>query len=478
MRKSSAYLLALAIAAWGPLAHAQRADTISSARVAVLPECVVAPVASTQTEQASSAGRESFVALTLGMIAANIAGQLVTSGVNALGDAIDNASAEHGYIAEGSTNFLFYDVRHAAEKRKLADLRLSKACLILWVPGDKGAPTIASDPKLRELNTTNGKTLPLRIFDDGSSEASATALEALKITAAPKVYVEAELIPLQEGMIVRPVLAWYREALPGAPKKAGISQFKATFATPSAASGSIDIGAVFASVEVPLDKMEPGKALGPLELAGRAYFAVPVRPTSGVVDATLASINLRYTAVSTLTAETAVAQRAYDAAATKAARLNTPESKEAAAVAKGALDDKTKDLAKAQEDLDKLRSDDAEYPRHIGVANVKARFVYIKDANKWGQAIAKAIKSQAATAGTAVTNELKPKAEWAATDTALLSAQIAVRAKQTEYDEAVASGAATVPRLKDELTVLKAKANEAAVAAGSPPPYPGLLASY
>jgi hypothetical protein len=220
-----------------------------------------------------------------------------------------------------------------------------------------------------------------------------------------------------------------------------------------------------------LPKIAPGQTLAWDDLRSSTSPMMAARPTAGVIDTALTNANGAYTALATRKREQIVADRALLAAE---ARLKAkPQDADLLAVRTAAAD-AAKDAQAAVSLADTAANAIGDSP--VGATNVSARFVVIRAEDKFGMALAKALKGQADAAGKAATEALAPKPEFTANDTAYLAAEATLAAKQREYDAAVTSGdAAIIAKLLGELNVAKAKVNEAAVAIKRPIPYPGLL---
>ena len=457
------------------LANAQRTDTTSSARLFVRDTCILTPSNAVNAE-VDADKRESAFALALATVGAKVVGDLATSAINAAGDALVKASQEQGFIAEGSGHYSAYQVRLAADGRKNADLETPQACLILVAPSTAANPvTTVSAQALKDLDAVSRKQgRGLRHLDDGANLSA--ELASVGALSAPAVYVEAMMWSSPDGLIVRPVLVWYQTPLPGAPPaKPSAAELHVTLATPGNAASTTSLGAPFAVGRIRLPKLAPGTAIGVDALAGYDVISLPSRPSAGSPDTALSATNAVYTAAATANAEAEKAASALVAAQRKLAKTKTAENEEAVTVAEETKAAKVKAAQASALEVGSLPA-----PR-VGATNAQLRFVVIKDANKFGLAIGAALKSHAAEVGTAVTAKLTPKAptpEWSATDTAYVTAINNVGAKQREIDGLSGTPDPTASaRLNDELTVLKARANEAAVTAGYTIPYPGLLPS-
>jgi hypothetical protein len=455
-------LLSAAAALAGTPAIAQRAETSTTARLSVQPKCLIAPGDATDGERAGLA-MESALGAALVTIGAKAAGAAVAAGANALGAALERASQEHGFVAEGVTTFNAYELQPASQGGPtLARLAQKRGCLVLYVPGSQATAFAET-------------ALPSSTPPDGASPLVAPVdakvfLHDIGAVTAPALYVEAEIMPTKDGTAIRPVLVWYREALKGAPAKAAATELHVTLATPGAGKDALDIGTAYGAVQIKLPKMAPGQMLAPWELKGLGLVSMPARPTTGTPDSRLSAANGLYASLATVGAEEKAAKRAADAAARKQQAQNTPATREASIVANEALTAKRAELQKVTTRALSVGSED------VGTTNAKARFVVVRDANKLGLAIGKALQDSSKDVGAAVTTALTPSPEWEVTDTAYLQAITNITAKQREYDAAVAAGdPAAINKASDELVILKARANEAAVAAKRDLPYPSLL---
>lgn len=468
MQRITGLVAALAVAiSIGSPAIAQRAETVSPAMVFERDKCLLTPYSALAAERARTG---EFLGPLLVTLFAGLAGDLVKSGVNALGDALDTASQEHGFVAEGAAGIRFGAIDPASAEAQRAIFRPTERCIGLYVPSGEGdIANIFSDTAL----TRNG-TIP---FDwlNSPQEKLARTNEFIKLgmTSLPTVYAEGVILPGKEGFIFRPMLVWYRTALKGAPKSRTAAEMHVLFATPSFDAKTPGIGGGFAGARLTLPRLAPGNVLDWNQLQGSKSVWLPLRPTAGVVDAQLQSLNTAYTMVGTRSAELAKADKALAAAQRVKARKPGPEADEAVAVAQETVDEATQALKKASDAVADRKSVPA------GATNIQVRFVAIRDANKFGLAVAKALKGQADAAGKGVTDALTPKPDWATTDTTYLTAMITVEQKQKLYDDAVGAGdAAAIVKTGDDLRIAKAKANEAAVAAMKPLPYPGLLNDF
>jgi hypothetical protein len=434
----------------------------------------------------------------LGTFAAGIAGNLVTSGLNAIGSALESASQEKAFVAEGVGSFTAYRIDNGGKPtdkwQAIPDLEVEVLPDGAIGPvQDQGKGETAERCVVLIMQASregSGKTPPPMIdakaIQDAFSASGIPAaraanaekrLKALGVTTLPILYVEAELIGASDGLVIQPVLIRYAAPLPGAPKGTTATELDVSFAVP-AAPGTTDIGTVFALARMPLPEMAPvtskGAGSGATVLSRSALQAyasvvVPMRSTSGIADTVLTARNGIVTSIDTKKAQVAQLREAL-----RLAQRKLDQNKDAS---------KTQDLTNARDDgqlaLTDAIADQAKLTQAAradvllaGSTNVKARFLVIRDANEFGLALAKALKAQADATGKAVTDQLAPQPAWTGKDTAYVEAENAVRAAQRAVDDAVTAGEMTkVPGLQDAVIAAKAKANEAAVASGRQPPY-------
>ncbi len=462
------FLAAAALSA--PAMAADRPDTITKAFVYVAPACPVTPAVAIQKEVEE--GRLEFLGPVIGMIVAGIAGDLVKSGVTAAGDALEQASREQGFGVEGTTWYQSAMLRQRGGNGQLARITPNPACLVLFTQDQGGADIagfpamVAGDPVVVAALAKIRSAALIATSGDDADDAMAL-LKERGAARIPGLYVEARILSGKEGIVIRPVLVRYAKALPGAPKAASAAELHVSLAVP----GATDIGMAFATVRLKLPKIAPGQTLAWDDLRSSTSPMMAARPTAGVIDTALTNANGAYTALATRKREQIVADRALLAAE---ARLKAkPQDADLLAVRTAAAD-AAKDAQAAVSLADTAANAIGDSP--VGATNVSARFVVIRAEDKFGMALAKALKGQADAAGKAATEALAPKPEFTANDTAYLAAEATLAAKQREYDAAVTSGdAAIIAKLLGELNVAKAKVNEAAVAIKRPIPYPGLL---
>lgn len=462
-------------------ALAQRTETSIPAVVAVSDRCALTPVA--EVSRLDKSTPEVFGAA-LGVILGGIAGELVKTGVNAAGDALDAASREQGFAAEGATSYLAGQIEYSQLTLKIAGgsetLALpptgrfvpGRKCLHLFVQGATGSvDAIFSDGSL----TKSGSVAFDWLGDDEASidsrKEAAAELVALGVNSLPDLYAEILLLPGKEGFVAKPMLIWYRAPLKGAPKGPSPAEMHLLFSTPAFDAEKPGIGTGFAGARIGLPRLEAKKVLTWDDLKGVSSVTLPLRPTTGFIDGKVSAFNTAVASVGTAEANLGKAESAQRVADRLAKRdPKSEDAKEALIIAKEGVDEARMALALARLTISNLQAVPA------GATNTQARIVIIRNADKFGMALAKALKGQADAAGKAATDSIAPKADWTAEDTGYLTAIQTVEAKQKAYDVALASGdAAATLVASHDLRLAKAKANEAAVTSKRTIPYPALL---
>jgi len=431
-----------------------RDESFAPARVAVLAACPSNLPGDPDRNEVLPA-----IAAAGATIFAGAVSDVVKVGVQSLAAAIDKASRERAFGAEGSSVFQFYSLTREGQTVDLDHrLRVGEAsCLVLSLDdGQADARTVAAgDPA----------DLPPPLIP---------ALTRLGLPR-PALYVEAYLRMSSDGFAVRPHLIWYGRRLRGASDKALPLELHATFATP--ANAEVGSGA-FAVARIALPAIAPGELLTEKELALRTSGALAPRPTSAAVDARRLAVAAAWATV------------AADMAATETEKANVVHAQEDLAAAQAPtaeLRTKIVTARRAQEAAERRMVRDEAAAKallpadteELGSTTVTARAAFVRAPNKFGQAIAEALKgrstSTATSVETAITTRLNSPA-WAAADTTLVQASTAVATAQQAYDAAIAGTDAGVQAASlATLRNAQAAANAAAAGAGRPLPFPGLL---
>jgi len=444
-----------------------RVDTEFVSAVAVLETCPVTLASDVKGEGTARSGES--LGLIGGTLVAGLAGDLVTAGLNALGSALEEASREKGFSAIGNSSFDFYAVQKEAvytveEITVKPDLApdLFK-CLVI---------SYAAKPAFGAADPTVAAELKSQSLGPKSSDAWANA----GLPQNPDVYVEAMLQPRRDGFVVRPAFVWYRHPFPKAPKKESPAELHTSFSIPSGPTG--ETAALFALARMRLPKVAPGAMVRAPALKAYASGVLPHRPTDGSPERTRAAFALALTNLETNLEEVRKATRAVDRAETAAAAPGaTAETKAKVQPLKDFLEDAITKTKPLQDRWDAMSAGPS--PIYNGSTNVGARFTVVRDANKFGMAIAAALKGRAAATGQAITTELTPaapKPAWSAVDTGYVTAMTAVALAQRALDTALAgTDADAIFAAEIALKNAKANANAAAAASDRALPFPGII---
>lgn len=486
--------------------RAQTRDRIQHGYAYVQPSC---PLTGTANELARP---ESAFPLLLGGLFTDLAGEAVAG----IAGAIGRASEERAFNLIGRTSFDFYKLRaDAPASPSPPQPDQTGATVGSATPADvpatpvttNGAAATASIGSTASTSTPSATTGgPARLaipsqclvlytrssgtglysgnnqigqhFGTGTATMTRRDVTPAATNSNPALYIEARMERTSDGIRIRPVYLWYNEALRGAPESAAAAELQITFATPESSDDS-SLGTPFAFVRIPLPYMAPGsEQLFGDEVLGLQSITIPNRPRDGSAATRLAAVQALEAAVDTRAAELQSATNALRAAERRvrtgstAALLEAEQDARTTAESAGTAHRQALTARdEAWENIARGRNVD------LGTTNLEMRFIVTRDANQLGLAIARALGDQRARVEDAVTAGLATNPEWASTDTARLEAMLAVATKQRELDSALADPQSTnVQALRDQLLILKAKANEAAVAAGEAVPFPGLSA--
>jgi hypothetical protein len=448
-----------------------RSDTEFIGRATVANNCLLTPVTATKESMEIHKGESAF-GVGLGTFFAGMAGDVLTAGINAIGAALEEASREKGFSVFASTSFRFYDV----VKFPKGDYSTSKietrlgvgpsSCLIFSFRAPDSKSTNVEAEELKALSTSQLLTSGLEQWKSKS------------LFLSPDVYVEAELQTRDDGFLIRPALIWYRNALPGAPKRNLASEIHITFSVPAAPSADSVTGQSFAIARIRLPDIAPGGIKFANELTRYTSAIMPNRPTSGSPDTINQAFQTLY-ANSVASSKTIRTLERSLAAAKAAAGKPAATTEVKAKVAP--LEDQLLDARQLDAELAEHRKRVDQIPDIIqaGSTNVQARFTVIRDANKFGLAIAAALKARSAALGQSLTNQLapvEPGLAWTTADTTYVTAMTNVEAAQRTLDSAQAGGDADVIfQSQIALKLAKAAANAAAAASKRPLPFPGLI---
>lgn len=275
-----------------PAARAQeRAESVKAARLYAARECPITPDKAIRGEATIT----QELAPLVGALLAGVAGGVAKAGLNAVADSLEAVSKEKGFVAEGSGSFAMSRVVTPAESRSaLARVVPKPICLVLYQEGSSGSvDDFVRDPKIHALAGKEDVDLQIETVE-GAKKVTDSFRDVQKFTHLPKVYVEAQLLQGDEGLVIRPVLVWYRERLAGAPSGKTAAEFHLSLATPGGGTALGDIGTVFAGARMVLPRLAPGTLLDWDDLRFNRSMVVASRPSAGFVDTKLAAFNAAY----------------------------------------------------------------------------------------------------------------------------------------------------------------------------------------
>lgn len=468
---AAATMFALATPAHAQFPFLSRQDMGTVGGAVVAQEC-----AFTSAEALSDATKQNE-SNPLTAVAVGLVGDVVSAGADALSRALEEASRERTYAATGQASFAFYGIDvpgvDSATSAVLQTLPAGKPTCLIFAVGDLSDQT-AAQPLPAPVPSGESAGDAGAVVDLGQK------LARLQLPRHPRLFLEAVLEPRADGFVVRPVSLWYREALPSAPDRALPAELHVTFSTPAAQGDAAATGAIFAVARIPLPRIQPG-APGPLDLTtlgGYSSVVLPARPRTGRTEEALSAFRALQAERVANETELRVVTRLLGPARTAAAAGNATGAIKA--VYQALLDREAE--ARHVQTLLEVRA--ASLPTAIaagsyGSSNVQVRFVLVRDANRFGMAVAAALKARAPAMGQAVTTLLTPDnplQAWTQLDTAYVTAQGLVQTRLAELTVAQAGGvASTILTAQLALQNAQALANAAAAASGRSLPYPGLI---
>lgn len=436
-------------------ASASAADAPITARAVVRDNCIVTRAEATDVD-VDTQRTESVIGI-LGTALGGFAGDLFSAAGDALGSALEEASRERTFSATASAAFDFYEIERAvAEEHKDVRIepRLSRArslCLMMFVPASARAATAPIEALVS--NDTDTGALP-------------DAWRGVGFGDNPGLYVEAELQLRADGFRVRPVLIWYRTPLPSAPSRALPAEIHVVFSTPGAPTAESASGETFAVARIPLPQMGPRAApYFASELYALASPVIPLRASTGSPEDVRTSLHADISAEAENRAEIARLRRAVSRTEgdTKLANEEALEAAEARTARIRAIAERARSLS---------------YPLPVGSTNATIRFAVVRDANAFGMAIARALRTRTQTAGASLATELAPRSAadaWTAEDTTYVTEMTQVAAAERALDAArLGNDAEVVFTAEQALRIARAEANAAAAAAGQRLPFPSL----
>jgi len=467
--------------------------------------------------------------------AAGLAGDSVKAGLDVIGGALEDASRAQAFSVEGHTVYPFYRVEFSKADAPLMTAVPREGCLILKlraaapqgtsglmpdVPAteddadedvqqegasseavvDDTAPDsteVGSEYGDEDLGYTKEQLAGIKTGHDGDYTSKAI-LGRLLLSMELKVHASAEAI------FFEPVYVRYHGPIPGAPKSKPLpAEIHVSLKATPAEHKSAD-GAPFALARIPLPPVRVGDRWFSDQM-GVTSGVVPLRPRTGTLadlDAGLAK-QLAEHADKLMELSRLEAQEAFVSAkpvlggqvaegeadslpftVDDVVPLAKPNSTDAAAIGKSIAELK-KDVAGRRA---VLRSMAAVYPQvpdsedsmessglQLGATAADVRLVLVKNENRFGMAIAKALKDRSAAAGNAFTNYLtadKPP-EWTEADGQYFTAVADLQtAEKTLTDARTAGDGPAIEAARTALMNARIALNAKAVAVKRPPPYP------
>jgi hypothetical protein len=392
-------------------------------------------------------------------IVAGFLGDVASAALTTAATALEEASRAKGYGVEGVTAFEFYEIPQAGRKVSVRPFGPQRCLLLSTTPlaaGNTSAPT-------------------------------------------DEVFVEVAVRVLADGFTVRPVYVHYAKALPGAPAKAAKTELHVEFSIPAAnEKGAVAAATAFGLARISLPPIAPGETLELTKL-GMESELLAFRPETGMLTAVRQRLQpLDQAAVKQADFKVVEAQRKLFLGAriltngdiTYPDDPKCPDCEddklEALAIAKlseekkaqlKAIDERllAARIAYGEADARARTIPIADLPGSTGTSTIKARFLVIKDANRFGLAIAEALKKQAPALSAAVTAKIDPadKPSWTAQNSAYFNAQARVERAQGALAAArLGTDKPALQLAETEYLAARLDMNVAAAALKLPAPYP------
>lgn len=480
-------------------AQTERPQTTLAGHLVVRDECVISNLADMDARTRATSESGLFAP-----IIAGFAGNLLSGAVGEIASAIRRASEEHAYTLVGSDGYLSGNIiRSEASGVSTYQFVPEPKCLILHVPSDplQRRGTGPSPYAQFAYADLGGEQVDESLADPRDADLAGIGINRV----APAVYIELALLPGPEGVMVRPMFVWYREPIASAGMRSRSTELLVELATPFHAAGGDPLGTLFGVSRIRLPRLQPGHTpLRSTDLEGLGATYIPYRPSTGPLGTQIAALQAAEAALSAARGNVRTTARAEVIALRNLQAQSTPANRAAHDDAVYAAQQANTALTAAENALNELRrisgtatagsapvvtnpaaaAGAATVAREamtdggtVGAVNARVSFMVIRDPNRFGLAIAGALQSQQAAAGTALTQALTPQPAWRTQDTAMLTATLDVQVKQAAYNTAVQAGDATkILEARNALLLSKAAANAAAVAAGQGVlPYPELL---
>ena len=439
-------------------------------------------------------------------------GDVVGAGLNAVSDALKQASRAQAFSVEGRTVYPFYILRVPEhDSAPVLETKPAEGCLVLQMR----SPPPADEDMLQPEGTG------YEPGDRGDPAARAAAEKAASlfepVLGRLLLDVELKVQASGDGMIVQPVYVHYVSPLAGAPGKGRLpAEIHVVFST-AATDGASESGQAFAASRIQLPSIGVGDEWYADQLAATSGV-LALRPHSGVIAGIEGNVGAKLRAhadkvaeLDTLRAQlaylTSVTDRAQPKPATSGrlgasgslasevgpqpAMVIVPQDRDRLVdlppfVGDGvpdqtAVPDLRKRMAAIELEIVGLRTALNATPSltpgleemKVRATTVDARLVLIKDENKFGMAIANALSTRATQAASAITTYVgQVWPAWTTADSDYFLALDTVRVAAADLSAAQVGGdKAAISAETSRLVTAKLDLNVKAVASHRAPPY-------
>lgn len=510
--RSALVAVSIVITAYSSAASAQilsaPVQKIGVAKITLSGECEVF-ASRNPTYKGQTLPTAGFLAPILGGLLGDVAG----AGLNAIGTALETASQERAIGAAGRTNFEFYALDASKPTVAVPRLGTELTCLTIEVPG----PHVSNPDGLEnwpptDYNVGDNRFVSARTGDGRLTGEQIDELQhrfALKGAAALRL--EAQIILLRDGFYVRPVYIHYATRLNGAPSsKALPAELHVSLALPSSVKDGAAAESIFAIARIPLPMLKPGDTWWAEQISTESGL-LPFRADDGTTAAlklALASATVRSKAEEDKAAARvqiahAIGVRYNDGKIGGCVRLNCPPYlasagtlssltlESLAAWARRPASKVPADILKALEEAEKayaaavltvdqsagrLGAVGAVDGATAGSTTLEARVILTRSQNKFGLAVAAALKKQEAPLAAAVSGVItKDDPRWTQAKSDLALARLTVMQKESALVRAQTGGdAEAIEQAEYALLQAKLDVNLKAAALKESIPYPEL----
>lgn len=446
-------------------------------------------------------------------IIGGLLGDVASAGLDAIATALETASQEHAYGAAGRTNFEFYDLDASQPNVAVPRLGTDIQCITIEVPG----PLMIDEDGLANWPPA-GYNVSGKFVSGPNEPGNLTAKEAsdlrerLTLKNPVALRVEAQVVLMRDGFYVKPVYINYATRLDGAPSKALPAELHVNLSLPSSVKDGAAAESVFAIARIALPKLKPGDIWWAEQIPSESAL-LPFRADDG----TTAALKLALAGASARSrAQEDLAAAAVQIAHAIGVRYNVGTGKVTGCVAVSCPDYLAAALPKLKaysleelikwarrpgsklpkEALTALDAGEKAYDTAIlaidqnngrlattgaaknaaGSTTLEARVILTRSQNKFGMAVASALKKQEPSLASAVSGVItKDTPAWSQARSDLVLAKFTVTQREAALARAQATGDPTEIE-NAQLSLLQAKldVNLKSSALGQPIPYPDL----